>query len=178
MAFRISATREAETHLEALTAREQRTLEAAILARLVDQPTTPTRAIKRLRPNPFAEFELRLGDLRVLYNVEGRKLSSWSSAARSATSWSSMARSFMSIKVIPLSLLEADPRGTLSECLDSGQALVVELPDHRLVSIQGLEPGEDDDLVDRLIGSNPSFRALIEKSKASQRRPFPFRPDA
>ncbi len=48
----------------------------------------------------------------------------------------------MSIKLIPLSRLEADPQGTLSECLDSGQALVVELPDHRLVSIQGLEPGE------------------------------------
>ena len=30
----------------------------------------PTRGIKRLRPNPLAEFELRVGDLRVLYNVE------------------------------------------------------------------------------------------------------------
>jgi hypothetical protein len=46
----------------------------------------------------------------------------------------------MSIKLIPLSRLEADPRGTLTECLDSGEALVVELPDHRLVSIQILEP--------------------------------------
>ena len=53
----------------------------------------------------------------------------------------------MSIKLIPLSRLEADPRGTLSECLDSGEAMVVELPDHRLVAIQGLEPDEDDDLV-------------------------------
>jgi hypothetical protein len=78
----------------------------------------------------------------------------------------------MSIKIIPLSSLEADPRGTLSECLDSGEALVVELPDHRLVSIQGLEPDEDDDLVDRLLESNPAFRALVEKSKASARKPF------
>ena len=46
----------------------------AILARLRDQPTTPTRAIKRLRPNPFAEYELRVGDLRVLYNVENEKV--------------------------------------------------------------------------------------------------------
>ena len=30
---------------------------------------TPTKAIKRLRPNPVAEFELRVGDLRVLYDV-------------------------------------------------------------------------------------------------------------
>ena len=84
----------------------------------------------------------------------------------------------MSIKLISLSHLEADPQGTLRECLDSGLSLVVELPDHRLVSIQGLEPGDDDDLVDRLIESNPSFRALIAKSKASPRRPFPSPADA
>jgi len=84
----------------------------------------------------------------------------------------------MSIKLIPLSRLEADPQGTLSECLDSGLAVVIELPDHRLVSIQSLEPGDDDDLVDRLLESNPSFRALVERSKASPRRPFPSRPDA
>ena len=45
-------------------------MEAAILSRLVHQPTAPTRAIKRLRPNPLADFELRAGDLRVLYNVK------------------------------------------------------------------------------------------------------------
>jgi len=84
----------------------------------------------------------------------------------------------MSIKLIPLSRLEADPQGTLSECLDSGQAVVVELPDHRLVSIRGLEPDDDDDLIDRLLESNPSFRALVEKSKASPRRPFPSTSDA
>ena len=32
--------------------------------------TTTSKAIKQLRPNPFAEFELRVGDLRVLYNVD------------------------------------------------------------------------------------------------------------
>ena len=83
----------------------------------------------------------------------------------------------MNIKVIPLSRLEADPRGTLIDCLDSGGTLVVELPDHRLVSIQGLEP-DDDDLVDRLLESNPAFRALVEKSKASPRKPFPTPPAA
>ena len=84
----------------------------------------------------------------------------------------------MSIKLIPLSRLEADPQGTLSECLDSGEPVVVELPDHRLVSIQGLEPDDDDDLVDRLLDSNPSFRALVQKSKSSPRRPFPLPPRA
>jgi mRNA-degrading endonuclease RelE of RelBE toxin-antitoxin system len=70
MAFRITITEDAEAQMKALPVREQRNLEAAIVARLRDQPTTTTKAIKRLRPNPLAEFELRVGDLRVLYNVE------------------------------------------------------------------------------------------------------------
>jgi hypothetical protein len=57
----------------------------------------------------------------------------------------------MDIKLIPLSRLEADPKGTLNECGDSRQALVVELPDHRLVSIQALEPFDDDPLIDELL---------------------------
>jgi mRNA interferase RelE/StbE len=68
--YRLIITEMAETHLRALPAREQRIVEDGILARLQNQPATPTRAIKRLRPNPFAAFELRLGDLRVLYNVD------------------------------------------------------------------------------------------------------------
>ena len=80
----------------------------------------------------------------------------------------------MVIKKIPLSQLEKDTKGTLSACCDSGQSLVVELPDHRLVTIQALEPGEDDSLIDELIKSDPSFRAMIERSKASPRKPFPL----
>jgi mRNA-degrading endonuclease RelE of RelBE toxin-antitoxin system len=71
MRYRITITEEAESHLGSLTARERRILEAAVVARLGNQPTIPTRAIKRLRPNPLAEFELRVRSLRVLYNVEG-----------------------------------------------------------------------------------------------------------
>jgi mRNA interferase RelE/StbE len=74
MAFHISITANAESQWRALPARQQRLLEAAIQMRLVHQPTTPTKAVKRLRPNPFAEFELRVGDLRVLYNVEGAEV--------------------------------------------------------------------------------------------------------
>ncbi len=57
--------------MRALPARERRALVDTILAKLTDRPTTPTKAVKRLRRNPIAEFELRVGDLRVLYNVEG-----------------------------------------------------------------------------------------------------------
>ena len=79
----------------------------------------------------------------------------------------------MDIEVIPLSQLQTDPRGVLSECCDSGRALVVEMPDHRLVAIQSLEPDDEDDgLVSHLLQSNPSFRALVEKSKAGLRKPF------
>jgi mRNA-degrading endonuclease RelE of RelBE toxin-antitoxin system len=74
MAFQITITADAESQLRALSVREQRVLEAAIQARLLHQPSTPTKAIKRLRPNPLAEFELRVGDLRVLYNVEGTEV--------------------------------------------------------------------------------------------------------
>jgi mRNA interferase RelE/StbE len=71
MAFKITITEDADRQFRALPARDQRILEAAILARLQHQPMTPTNAIKRLRPNPLAEFELRVGNLRALYNVEG-----------------------------------------------------------------------------------------------------------
>src|ERR1700693_850368 len=74
MPFNITITEDAERHFQSLAARVQRTLHAAIMSRLLDQPTTPTRAIKRLRPNPLAEFELRVGDYRILYNVEGNEV--------------------------------------------------------------------------------------------------------
>jgi hypothetical protein len=84
----------------------------------------------------------------------------------------------MGIKTIPLSHLEADLRKTLNECADSGATVVVQLPDQRLVAIQPLDPTEDDDLVNELLASDPAFRALVEKSKASPRKPFPLSPDA
>jgi hypothetical protein len=42
----------------------------------------------------------------------------------------------MAIKTMPLSRLETDLLKTLTECAGSGQTLVVELPDQRLVAIQ------------------------------------------
>ncbi len=65
MPFKITITEDADRQLRSLPVRDQRILEAAILSRLHDQPTMPTKAIKRLRP----DYELRAGNLRVLYNV-------------------------------------------------------------------------------------------------------------
>ncbi|MBL8799672.1 MAG: addiction module toxin RelE [Planctomycetia bacterium] len=73
MPYEISVTEIAEAQLRALTAREQRIVEEGIASRLVSQPTTTSRALKKLRPNPLAGYELRLGNLRVLYNVDEAK---------------------------------------------------------------------------------------------------------
>ncbi len=78
----------------------------------------------------------------------------------------------MAIKTIPLSRLEADLKKTLNECANSGETVVVELPDQRLLAIQSLDPQEDDALIDELLASNLKFQALVEKSKASPRKPF------
>jgi hypothetical protein len=79
----------------------------------------------------------------------------------------------MGIKTIPLSSLETNLKETLNECAESGQTLVVELPDQRFVAIQSLDPGEDDSLVDELLATNPKFRAMLARSKAALRKPFP-----
>jgi hypothetical protein len=78
----------------------------------------------------------------------------------------------MAIKTIPLSRLEKDLKETLNECARSGQTVVVEMPDQQLLTIQPLNPQEDDGLIDELLASDPKFQALVAKSKASDRKPF------
>ncbi len=78
----------------------------------------------------------------------------------------------MAIKTIPLSRLDVDLRKTLNECADTGEPVVVEMPDQRLLAIQSLEPDDDDNLIDELLASNPKFQALVAKSKTSPRKPF------
>jgi hypothetical protein len=78
----------------------------------------------------------------------------------------------MAIKTIPLSRLEKNLKKTLNECAESGDTVVVEMPDQRLLAIQPLEAREDDSLIDELLASNPKFQALVKKSKSSARKPF------
>ncbi|CUQ65135.1 hypothetical protein [Candidatus Nitrospira inopinata] len=78
----------------------------------------------------------------------------------------------MAIKTIPLSRLETDLKKTLNECAESGETIVVEMPDQRLLAIQSLDPQQDDSLTDELLATNPKFQALVAKSKASPRKPF------
>jgi hypothetical protein len=81
-------------------------------------------------------------------------------------------KNFMAIKTIPLSRLETDLKQTLRECAASGDTVVVEMPDHRLLAIQRLASDEDDNLMNELLSENPGFRALLAKSNASPRKPF------
>ena len=78
----------------------------------------------------------------------------------------------MAIKTIPLSRLETELKKTLDECAQSGETVVVEMPDQRLLAIQAVDPQEDDALMDELLADNPTFQALVAKSKASPRKPF------
>ncbi len=78
----------------------------------------------------------------------------------------------MDIKTIPLSRLETDLEKTLNECANSGESMVVEMPDQRLLVIHSLDPQEDDTLMDELLASDPRFQALVARSKASPRKPF------
>jgi hypothetical protein len=81
----------------------------------------------------------------------------------------------MAIKTILLSRLEIDLKKTLDECAVSGERLVVEMPDQRLLAIQALDSQEDDTLMDELLAGNPRFQALVAKSKSSPRKPFALR---
>jgi mRNA-degrading endonuclease RelE of RelBE toxin-antitoxin system len=54
-----------------LTVRDRTTALAAINRQLLHEPVKETRNRKPLRPNPVAPWELRVGELRVFYEVVG-----------------------------------------------------------------------------------------------------------
>lgn len=77
----------------------------------------------------------------------------------------------MTTKVMTLNDVPSKTEDFLRRCCDDGKSMVVELPDHRRVSVQIHD--DDDDLIDRLIEKNAAFRRLLEKSQASPLLPFP-----
>ncbi|MBI3319061.1 MAG: addiction module toxin RelE, partial [Candidatus Omnitrophica bacterium] len=70
MAYRVEYSPEAERHLRVLTPRQQRIILDAIDTQLSHQPTLETRNRKPMRSNPLAPWALRVGHLRVYYEVE------------------------------------------------------------------------------------------------------------
>jgi mRNA-degrading endonuclease RelE of RelBE toxin-antitoxin system len=69
-AYRIEYDPEAEDHLAALSARDEATVLDTVTRQLEHQPKVPTRNRKEMRSNSVAPWELRIGHLRVYYDVE------------------------------------------------------------------------------------------------------------
>jgi len=70
LAYRIEYDPEAEDHLAALTARDEAMVLDSLPDQLAHQPTVTTRNRKPMKPNPVAPWELRIGRLRVYYDVQ------------------------------------------------------------------------------------------------------------
>jgi len=70
MNYRIEYSPAVEEQLRSLTASQQRMVLDTVERRLIDHPTSETRNRKPMRPNPVAPWELRIGKLRVYYDVE------------------------------------------------------------------------------------------------------------
>jgi mRNA-degrading endonuclease RelE of RelBE toxin-antitoxin system len=68
--FRIEFTPEAVADLRQLRKFDQQQIITAIESQLPDQAAQETRNRKRLRPNELAEWELRVGDFRVFYDID------------------------------------------------------------------------------------------------------------
>jgi len=70
MAFAVIYSPEAVDHLAALSKATQTLVVDEVDKQLTHEPKLPTRKRKLLRPNPIAPWELRLGDIRVFYDVQ------------------------------------------------------------------------------------------------------------
>ena len=70
MPYRIEYSPDAEEHMRTLTSRQQAIILETVERQLTHQPTIETRNRKPMRPNPVAPWELRIGNLRVYYDVE------------------------------------------------------------------------------------------------------------
>src|ERR1043165_8546674 len=69
MEFVIKLFEDSERQLKQLAARNQRTVLDGIDGQLRFQPDQPTKNRKRLRENPLAEWELRVGQFRGFYDI-------------------------------------------------------------------------------------------------------------
>lgn len=69
MAYLIEFAESVKDHLRQLTARDRALLFDEIEKQLLHEPLVETRNRKPLRPNPIAPWELRVGELRVFYEV-------------------------------------------------------------------------------------------------------------
>jgi len=73
--YRIVFSPEAQSNLRGLTARNRAIVLDDVEQQLSHQPTVETRNRKPLRPNELAKWSLRIGDLRVYYEVDDEPVS-------------------------------------------------------------------------------------------------------
>jgi len=85
MAATIVYSPESVDHLAVLTKQEQTTIIDQVQQLLTHEPTLPSRKRKFLRPNALAQWELRLGDLRVFYDVTIEEVSDGDTKHESTT---------------------------------------------------------------------------------------------
>jgi len=70
LTYKIEYSPAAEEHSRALTARQRTTVFDSVDRQLAHEPNVETRNRKPMRPNPIAPWELRIGNLRVYYDIE------------------------------------------------------------------------------------------------------------
>ena len=70
MAYHIEFAASVKNQLRTLSARQRSMVFQAIDRHLLHEPLAETRNRKPLRPNPLAPWELRVGNLRVFYEVD------------------------------------------------------------------------------------------------------------
>jgi mRNA-degrading endonuclease RelE of RelBE toxin-antitoxin system len=68
--YEVRFSRDAERQLGGLDARDRGIILDAIEDQLTHQPRVPTRHRKLLRENPLADWELRVGEYRVFYDID------------------------------------------------------------------------------------------------------------
>lgn len=69
-AYNIEVNEESKEDLNYYTVAERKIVVSQIRVQLEDQPSTETRNRKKLRDNPMATWELRIGKFRIFYEVD------------------------------------------------------------------------------------------------------------
>jgi len=78
MPYRIEMTAEADIDLQHLRKHEEVRVRGALAPHLAQEPAAPSHRRKPLDPNPHeADWQLRLGDLRVLYAIDEPARTVW-----------------------------------------------------------------------------------------------------
>jgi mRNA-degrading endonuclease RelE of RelBE toxin-antitoxin system len=70
LVYRVQYSPATVEHLRALSARQRALVFDAVDEQLAHEPAVETRNRKPMRPNPLAPWELRIGELRVYYDVQ------------------------------------------------------------------------------------------------------------